>query len=142
VAEVVLDASVAFKWFAADEPDTEAARRLLDAFGAGEVDLLAPDVWLYEVANAALVAVRRGRLTPDEAWELVRALMEVGVDLRDVSALCESAWSLAVAHERSIYDAAYLALARERRCDFYTADKRMVQSLGAMQPVKWVGDFE
>lgn len=49
----VVDASVALKWFV-DEPDSAPALALRNAHIAGQSPLVAPDLLIYEVANALL----------------------------------------------------------------------------------------
>jgi hypothetical protein len=51
----VIDCSTAFKWVVA-EPDTDKAIRLRDDYRNGLVELLAPDLFPTEIANALLVA--------------------------------------------------------------------------------------
>jgi predicted nucleic acid-binding protein len=67
--------------------------------------------------------------------------MAVGISLRDFAPLYEKAWTLALAHERSVYDAAYLALAEQCGCEFYTGDKRFARAASGTGLVKWVGEF-
>ena len=57
----VLDASVAAKWMlpAKDELLRPEAYRLLDAYGAGEVSLVVPDVFWAECGNIVWKAVRQ-----------------------------------------------------------------------------------
>jgi len=57
----VLDCSTAFKWVVA-ETDTPKAVRLRDDFRNGALELLAPDLFPTEIANALLVAERKGRI--------------------------------------------------------------------------------
>ena len=65
---VVVDASVAVKWFL-PEPFSEAAARLLDA----SCELVAPDLMRLEVGSAFLKALRRGVIgSSDAAGALMR----------------------------------------------------------------------
>lgn len=61
----VIDSSVAFKWVVA-EPDADKADRLRQDFRNGVLDLLAPDIFPAEIANALLMAERRGRIAPGQ----------------------------------------------------------------------------
>jgi len=47
----VLDASVVIKWFS-EEEYTDRALKLRDDFSKGEIELVVPDLMLYEVSNA------------------------------------------------------------------------------------------
>ena len=53
--KLVVDASVAVKWFLPDsprEPDTDLAAALLRAVGEGRVELLQPPHWLARLVTA------------------------------------------------------------------------------------------
>ncbi len=111
----VADASVAISWVHPAQA-TAQTDAMLEAIGQGAT-LEVPALWPLEVANALLVLVRRGKLLADErqaglAW--LRGL-RVRID-HDTASLAFSTLSeLAVAHQLSIYDAAYLELARRRK---------------------------
>jgi predicted nucleic acid-binding protein len=110
----VADASVALAWVHPGQA-TLQTERLLDAVGAGAL-LEVPALWPMEVANALTVLVRRGKLTEAErqtglGW--LRAL-PVRVD-HEMAALAFTTLSSLAAEQRlSVYDAAYLELARRR----------------------------
>ena len=64
---IVIDASVALKWRLRDEEATGQADMLLDDFLAGNLALLTPTLFDYEIANALRMAVTRQRLSEQEA---------------------------------------------------------------------------
>lgn len=66
---IVVDASVALKWFLI-EPGAEEARRLVET----EIMLLAPDLLVAEVCNGAWRAARMGRLTAIQVARIARVL--------------------------------------------------------------------
>jgi len=138
----VVDASVALSWVVPDEEVGPVAMRLLLAFHGGQLRLAAPSLWEYEVANALRVGTARGRLSEEEGSDALRSLLDLGITLCDFRPMVERAWGLALEHGLTIYDAAYLALAQERRCDLYSADKRLVRAAARTGVVRWVGDFE
>ena len=51
---LVVDSSVAVKWFVVEERTTEA-RRILDGYQRGDLTLLAPDLIYAEVGNIILI---------------------------------------------------------------------------------------
>jgi predicted nucleic acid-binding protein len=57
----VIDASVGFKWEVV-ESDSDKALRLRETFRRGIDDLLAPEIFSTEIANALMMAERRGRI--------------------------------------------------------------------------------
>ncbi len=128
--ELVIDASVVVKWLV-PETDDEFALRLQDQYQAGEVQLLAPPLLLMEVGNALWKRVRRGELTAESAELCFDELIIDAPELLEKTEVTVSAFHLALAHQRTVYDCLYLALALDRRCDLITADQRF---FAAMNP--------
>ena len=56
---LVVDASVAFKWFLSEEPHASRALTVLEA----GTPLIAPDFLIAEVCNAAWRSARLGRIS-------------------------------------------------------------------------------
>ena len=48
---------------------------------------------------------------------------------------------IALAHDRTVYDSLYLALAVQSRSVVITADEKLANALAAHLPVKWLGSF-
>lgn len=119
---LVVDTSVAYKWLApAGEDGADAADALLAAHLSGEVALAAPASLPLELANG----VRYAGLTMDDSIELVEEFERLHIELFDLdAALLGHATRLAFEHRTSVYDAVFLALAREIDCDLVTADRR------------------
>ena len=111
----VVDASVAIGWVHPAQATKQTAA-MLDAIADGAtVDV--PALWPLEVANTLIVLVRRRKLAEDERQAALGWLrgLRVRVD-HEMSALAFSRLSeLAVTHQLSVYDAAYLELAIRRR---------------------------
>jgi predicted nucleic acid-binding protein len=55
--------------------------------------------------------------------------------------LLPDALNIAVAHDRSVYDCLYVALAIQFKTEMITADERLANALAARLPVKWLGAF-
>lgn len=137
--EMVVDASVVLKWYLPDESWGDRALRLLDMHVTGEVVLLAPTLLPYEVLNALLVAERRGRADKQLTEESVEAFW--GLDLTLVDPFAFDILSMARPFNRSIYDAAYLALAEARKIDLLTDDQRMYHAAGhRLKWLRWIGE--
>jgi len=124
----VIDASFALAWVLPDEQAAPLAQRLLSAFDAGEVDLAAPSLWEYEVANALRASVARRRVTQQRASEALRSLLYSGISLHEFGPIADRAWNLALEHDLTVYDAAYLALAEERHCALHTRDRALAEA--------------
>jgi predicted nucleic acid-binding protein len=69
VSVVVLDASVAVKWFlpASGEPLRNEALGLMRRYANGEIRFVVPDLFRAETANILWKAVRQRRITIKEA---------------------------------------------------------------------------
>ena len=124
----VPDASVLLKWVLPgdDEEDTAAALALRDGAVAGTLDLVVPQLWIYEVGNTL------ARRFPDDADQLLESLVDLGL----TEARLDRVWrirtvSLAVEYGVTLYDAAYHAVALELGGVFVTADERYVRRAAA-----------
>jgi predicted nucleic acid-binding protein len=121
---LIVDASVAIKWFI-DEPGSEVARRLWD----DEPDLLAPDLIVPEVCNAAWRKVRLGQSDAAQAKEIAARLRHGVLELRPTAPLATRAMELALDLDHPVYDCFYLALAQAERASLVTADRRLENRL-------------
>jgi predicted nucleic acid-binding protein len=136
---IVVDASVALKWQFDDEEYVAQALMLRDDFFLkGVIQVIAPHLLVYELTNGITVASRKKRISPDRANEMLNNLLALGVELRNIEPL--SALELALMHNISAYDAAYLSLAKSENCELWTGDRVLHQSLKDKQ-VKWIGDY-
>jgi Predicted nucleic acid-binding protein, contains PIN domain len=116
----LVDASVALKWFVAED-GTEAALRIA---ASGE-PLAAPDLILAEVANAAWKSARLGRLTEAQLQAIAVALPGYFEELTANRVLLRRAIEIAAVLDHSVYDCLYLALADHLRSPLVTADRRL-----------------
>lgn len=137
----VLDAGVAAKWYLSGEPLAVEAIGILRGFTQGHVSLLVPDLFWPEFGNVLWKAVRQGRITAAHAGNAIGSLAGGVLATAPSQPLLQDAFSIAYAHSRTVYDATYLALAVESGRELITADERMVNSLGAMYPVRWLGSL-
>ena len=121
---VTPDASVLLKWVlpGGDEQDTDAALALREEAVSGTLDLVVPQLWIYEVGNTL------ARRFPDDADALLASLADFGL----TEARLDANWrrrtvSLAVTYGVAFYDAAYHAVALGLGGVFVTADERYVR---------------
>jgi predicted nucleic acid-binding protein len=117
--KVVVDASVAAKWFM-PEIHSEAAARLLDP----AIVLCAPDLIAPEFGNILWKKVRRGEITDAEALEIVSAFRALPLEILPSADLLPAALTLAMEFDRTVYDSLYLALAVAEDCVLVTADAK------------------
>jgi len=123
----VVDASVVAKWFLS-ERDSEAALSLRDRYVGGEVRLVAPDLMIYEVANALRYhpAIGSDRLA-DHIGDVFA--LDIGLDLASETALT-AAIRTAYRKGLSLSDASYIALAERIDGLVYTADETLLRAAG------------
>jgi predicted nucleic acid-binding protein len=136
MTELVVDASVAFKWFA-KEVHSAAASRLFD----GQTILCAPDLIAPELGNILWKKVRRAEMTAADAFAIVEAFGRIGVEIYPTSVLLPSALKLALQLDCTLYDCLYLALAVAKNCALVTADQRLYSAAmaHALAPnIRWV----
>lgn len=139
---MILDASVAVKWFLPDEDGVAEAGHLRSAMLSGSVELVAPDIIWAEVCQSLVRAVRRGRMDRDAARAVVDDLGEVRPLIPDSSVDLRDAVRVALATGLSAYDAQYLALGARLGQPVITADRRMLDQ-GRAQGFEavWLGDL-
>lgn len=124
----VLDASVGLKWVL-DEPDSEKALRLREEYRAGLHQLLAPDVFLIEIAHVLSKAERQRKLGSGQADVLLSDVLKTPPALSRYVPLLPRAMELSRAARMGVYDCLYVALAESERCEVVTADERMARAL-------------
>lgn len=138
---MILDASVAAKWFLSDEDMIVEARSLRDALISERIRLAAPPTIWTEVGNGIVRAARRRLLDAsdalalaDQARELSRLIDVVRVDMAEI---VRTALSVGI----GAYDAEYLAAALQQESSVITADQGMLE-LGRAHgyDVVWLGD--
>ena len=135
---IVVDASVALKWFIPEIHDT-AARRLLSQY----YECIAPELVLTEAVHVFTKRHRRDEMTAQTAHVSLQTLSEL-VSISETASLASIALDLAITHQRSAYDALYVALALREGCQLVTADRRLYDALHASFPrtMLWIEDVE
>jgi len=121
---IVIDASVALKWVF-HEPGTEAAIALLSE------ELVAPELWLAEAANALWRHVRLGEASAAEAVVRIEELGNAPVTSVSIAPYVRRALQFGTQLDHPIYDCVYLALAEHRETYVVTDDRRFFTRVSA-----------
>lgn len=122
---VVIDASVTIAWLFDDENDA-AAKEV--ARSVGDKGAVVPGLWHLEVANVLRNGERRGRCEPDFVDASLARLLLLPIEVDDDTN--GHAWNatleLARREDLTVYDAAYLELARRRGLPLATRDRELI----------------
>lgn len=131
---IVVDASFALK-LVLNEADSAKARGLWQAWVLAGETMLVPSLFLPEMYSGIRRNAYRGLLSQVDADNAYNLVSRLPVTISLSSNLYDEAWSLAKSFNRpTIYDCCYLALASVTGSDFWTADMRLVNSVGSALP--------
>jgi predicted nucleic acid-binding protein len=127
---IVIDASVALAWCFPDEASDYADGALL---ALEDRTAMVPAIWSLEIANALLVGERRKRIRQPEVRRFVELLkslsiVEGGQPFADT---VSNILPLALEHDLSAYDAAYLDVAVRHGVPLATLDAALQKAARA-----------
>jgi predicted nucleic acid-binding protein len=117
----VIDASILAAWFLDEKSDP----RVEAAFDTvARVETLAPSLFYYEIRNALLVSERRNRITEAMSAAFLRDLGLLPIRLEPTGddanlMILARKWKL------TVYDAAYLELAKREKLPLATLDRAL-----------------
>jgi predicted nucleic acid-binding protein len=116
---LVIDASILVAWFLDEksDPRVEAAFDMIT-----RVETLAPSLFHYEIRNALLVSERRNRITEAMSAAFLRDLGLLPIRLEPAG---DEGVLMTVTRKRklTVYDAAYLELAKREALPLATLDR-------------------
>lgn len=134
---IVLDASVALKWFVDEEPLVDAARAVLDDVERDPRRYLIPELFMNELLAVLSRLPRASRTHVQAALDAVESLglsrVGNGHELLGTAADFACTWHI------SGYDAVYLALAALSGGVWLTADARAVARVPRRALVRVLG---
>ena len=121
---LIVDASVAVKWYLPEDGSPQAERILLS-----DDTLVAPELVLAEIGNAVWKRILKKQVAEHAAPQIIdraQSAFDVLVPLLEIAS---TAVEMAVALRHPIYDCFYFALAAREGSPLVTADRRL-PSLG------------
>lgn len=139
MTRLVVDASVAVKWFLPEALAADARRALTAGY-----QLLAPDLLWAELGNALWKKHRRHELDPRTARRLLHDFARVPIEFHETGRWTPAALDLATQYGVTVYDGLYLALAAGHGCRVLTADRRLREACrdgGIRHLVGWVEEL-
>jgi len=133
---LVLDASVITKWFF-EEEDTDQALKLLEKHKLETIQINVPVLLFFEFGNTVVKKFREDIDTRKEFNRNLTDLLSIQLSFAETTPdLLKLVYSVASRYEITFYDATYVALAKSLKCDFVTADKKLVEATKALKFVK------
>ena len=118
---LVVDASMAGTWLLPDEANaacTAIGQRIVNE-GAS-----VPDLFWHEIRNLLIMAVQRRRISETQFWEQLRRIEEMPIQSSSRRP-SEPVAKLALKHNLTSYDAAYLDLAIAFSIPLATLDRKL-----------------
>jgi predicted nucleic acid-binding protein len=137
---IVIDASVAAKWFFQEEHSDAALSLLGNPF-----ELKAPDSLYLELENLLCKRTRRKELSVAEALEMEDEIRSMPISSYPSAELRDRAFELALETKSSVYDCLYLALAEALDGRMVTADGKFFQAISSSllsDRMLWVEDLK
>lgn len=132
--KVVLDASVVAKWFLEEEYSDKAIAVLAD-YLHGIVDIFAPDLLPYEVLNALKYSGDFGKLELVKVVGILENYQLARLPITKEAAVAAYEYGI------TIYDAAYVAVAKNEDATFYTADKKLLEKIDDSQWARHISQY-
>jgi predicted nucleic acid-binding protein len=137
IIDVVVDASIAVKWFVPERHSTEAIR-LLDPGFRRHIPLLFHTEFGQTIWKKVY---QRKEIEAGDGRSILRGLTTTALEVHAVAPLVEPAFEIALATGRTVYESFYLALAVALNCKLVTADQKLFDALQAtpfVDDVVWI----
>lgn len=121
MTSIIVDTSVAVKWFSDEnEDDISQARELKQRIAEGEFSLICLEITVLELINVLLYSKK---LPHDECERSIQALINLSGDIVSLPD-SHSIIDLVYQHKLASYDAAFVSLAMQKNIPLVTADYR------------------
>lgn len=127
---VMIDASFTFKLLTPN-PLREQLKKMLRQWIGEQYVLCAPHLWLYEITSIMTKMVYFGEMDEEEARESLGLALDLGVQMipPDEDQIQKAfVWTRRLGRVAA-YDSFYLAGAESLDCEFWTADRQLVNAV-------------
>ena len=122
--KIIVDASVAAKWFFPEEGSSKALHLL-----SGEYELMAPDLLYSEFGNIVWKIHRKGIIDSADALEIVNQFQMLPIDIHPTERLLPTAFEIAISSGSTVYDSMYLAMGLCTETPVITADNKFYKGI-------------
>ena len=139
--EIVLDASIAVKWFSAkSENNVEIALEIQRQKMLDKLEIIVPDLFFLEITNAFLT---RSKFSIEDILMIEESLykMNLKVVYPDHTML-SSAIRIAHSCDLTIYDSFYIAIAKFCEVPLFTGDKKILANRNRFNFIKSPEEFK
>ena len=134
----VVDASVVLKWFSqSSEEDLKSALRLREDYRKRDIDILAPNLLIYEAVNV----LRYKDIVEDMIAKAVASLYAMDILVPVGPDTMTEAIRLARRFDVTVYDSVYLSLALSCGCRLLTADRQFFRKLSKMPGMMHISGY-
>jgi predicted nucleic acid-binding protein len=135
---IVVDASVAFKWFDQSEESSDKALKILATHRASSF-IIVPDLLIYELTNGWST---KSALSVENVVINLQDLEEADLKYKPIDfKLAKKAAEFSKKYQVSSYDATYAVLAEEKGYDLITADDKFANKV-KLSFVKKLSEYE
>lgn len=135
-SKVCVDTSFVLKLVLPEE-HSDAVHLVWSQWIDKKIDIYAPYLLLYEAHSVIRNKVHRKELTLNEGKTAAEVLMEQEIIFYNTPTTVRIACNFARQYNQpTLYDAFYLAVARELESEFWTADKKLFNSIS--HEITWV----
>jgi len=124
----VVDNSVIISW-ACPKQASDYTERLLDELSS--TILHTAFIWPAEYGNATCTLVRRGILSPQQGDEMIGMATSFQLTVDQAPPALAHLYKIAIRHDLSVYDAAYLELALRLGVPLATRDEALAKAAKA-----------
>ena len=135
----IIDTSVALKWYyQEEEKEVEQAFRLREDYRQRTIDLYAPALLVYELAN-----VLRYKQDLEESYikDAIESIYEMRILKPATQESVKGAIRIALQYNASVCDAIYLAFAEEHHSWFITADRQFYLKVKQIPLVIFIAEY-
>lgn len=124
----VFDTSAMIRLYIPDGPLPDGTENAIELAWRAEAVALVPELALVEAGQVLHKKTRAGRLTKEEANEILLAILDLPMEVAGHRAIVGDALDLARRHDLTVYDAIFVALALDKRAELISADDKLLRA--------------
>jgi predicted nucleic acid-binding protein len=133
------DASVILKWFSrSGESELERALQLRDDFKNRKIELYAPELLVYEIAN---VLRYKETIKEELIYRAISSIYDMDILYPVNLPIMTSAVALARKYSITVYDSSYVSFAQIVGCPLITADKKLYQTIKELPGILYISEY-